>query len=105
MMSTSPVVDVQLHLAPGPADLASQCELPWRKGLTEPGNIPPWSASGALHPYIGIRPVPPAPARTPAELSERMDEVGVDLAILMPGAMVKIGVLPTAAYQAALARA
>jgi uncharacterized protein len=103
-MSMAPVVDVQLHLTPDPKDLAPHCELPWRKVLTEPGGIPPWNASGALHPYVGTRPMAPAPARTPAELSERMGELGVDLAILMPGVMVKIGVLPTAAYQAALAR-
>ena len=45
------------------------------------------------------------PARTPDEMIAHMDAVGTDAAIVLPGPLLKVGALPTAAYGAALARA
>jgi predicted TIM-barrel fold metal-dependent hydrolase len=104
-MPSAPVVDVDVHLSETPGDLAPYCDLPWRKVLTEPGGLPPWSVKSALHPYLGSRREPERPAQSPDELSERLAERGVDLAVLLPGALVKLGVLPTAAYATALGRA
>jgi predicted TIM-barrel fold metal-dependent hydrolase len=100
-----PVLDVDVHLAPTKDDLEPHCDLPWRMVLGEPGGVPPWTLGGGPHPYPGLLPAPAPAADDPAGLARVLAERGVDQAILMPGPLLKIGVLPTAEYAAALAAA
>lgn len=101
-----PVIDVDLHLNESSAQLARYCDLPWRRVLAELDDIPPpWGMTGSLYPRIGGLPTAPPPARTPADLLERMAELGIDAAVALPGPLLKIGVVYTADYCAALARA
>ncbi len=99
------VVDVDLHLAERPEDLAPYTDLPWRRAVAEPTPNPPWSLSGALHPWLGAARDATPPARTPRELIAHMDTAGLSAGIVLPGPLLKVGALPTAAYAAALARA
>ncbi len=101
----APIVDVDRHLAETPADLAPYCDLPWQRVLTERGPIPPWSVTNTMHPYLGQRPTAPEPARTPVAFAEALTAQGIDLALALPGPLLKLGMLPTADYAAALARA
>jgi predicted TIM-barrel fold metal-dependent hydrolase len=100
-----PVLDVDVHLNPTKDDLEPHCDLPWRVVLGEPGGVPPWTIGGGPHPYPGHLPAPAAAADEPAALARVLADRGVDQAILMPGPLLKIGILPTAAYAAALATA
>lgn len=100
-----PVVDVDRHLAETPSDLAPHCDEPWRRVLTEGGAIPPWSATNTMLPYLGARPAAAEPARDPAAFAAALDAEGIAGALALPGPLLKIGLLPTAAYAAALARA
>lgn len=99
------VIDIDLHLAETPGDLAPYTDPPWRRAVAEPTANPPWSISGALHPILSQRTEPPAPARTPAEMLAHLDAAGTAMGAVLPGTLHKIGLLPTAAYAAALARA
>jgi predicted TIM-barrel fold metal-dependent hydrolase len=104
-MSRATVIDVDLHLAERPADLAPYCDLPWRHVLRD-GSVPPWNQARLVHPFLGVPPpAAPAPARSAAELRERMDGLGVEAALVLPGPLAKLGVLPTDPYAVALASA
>jgi len=100
-----PVIDVDLHLAEQPEDLAPYTDLPWRRAVAEPTPNPPWSLSGSLHPWRGAARETTEPARTPQEMIAHMDAAGITAGIVLPGPLLKLGALPTAAYAAALARA
>ncbi len=99
------VIDVDLHLAERPDDLAPYTDQPWRRAVAEPAPNPPWSLSGSLHPWLGAARETTEPAQTPRDLIEHMDAVGISAGIALPGPLLKLGALPTAAYAAALARA
>jgi hypothetical protein len=68
-----PVIDVDLHLAERPEDLAPYTDLPWRRAVAEPAPNPPWSLSGSLHPWLGSAREITEPVRTPRELIAHMD--------------------------------
>jgi uncharacterized protein len=99
------IIDADLHLAETPADLAPYADPPWRRAIAEPTANPPWSISGALHPSLSQSVEVPAPARTPAEMIAHMDAAGIAAGLVLPGPLLKIGLLPTAPYAATLARA
>jgi predicted TIM-barrel fold metal-dependent hydrolase len=99
------VIDVDLHLAERPEDLAPYTDLPWRRAVAEPTPNPPWSLSGSLHPWLGSARETALPAQTPRDLIAHMDAAGITAGIVLPGPLLKVGALPTAAYAAALARA
>ena len=98
------VIDVDFHLAERPADLAPFCDPPWRVAVEANDGLPPWTLRTATHPTY-TRPVVSPPAHTPAELRERMATLGTDAALVLPGSLLKLGVLPTADYASALAAA
>lgn len=101
-----PVVDLGSHLAETPADLAPYCDLPWRHAVANGTGIPaPWNVTGALYPRPTPRIAAPSPAGDPSELRARLDEMGIDLAVVLPGPLLKLGIVHTADYAAALARA
>jgi predicted TIM-barrel fold metal-dependent hydrolase len=104
-MERTPVLDVDVHLSPTKDDLEPHCHLPWRVVLGEPGGVPPWTIGGGPHPYPGPLPARAPSADDPAALARALIDLGVDEAILMPGPLLKIGILPTAGYAAALAAA
>jgi predicted TIM-barrel fold metal-dependent hydrolase len=104
-MARAPVVDADVHLSPSKQDLEPHCDLPWRAVLAEPGRAPPWTIGGGPHPYPGHLPAPTPAPTDPGQLARAQAERDVDAAILMPGPLLKIGVLPTAEYAAALAAA
>jgi predicted TIM-barrel fold metal-dependent hydrolase len=99
------IIDVDLHLAETPGDLAPYTDPPWRRAVAEPTANPPWSISGALHPLLNQPRETPTPARTPGEMLAHLDASGTTAGIVLPGALLKLSLLPTAAYAAALARA
>jgi predicted TIM-barrel fold metal-dependent hydrolase len=99
------VIDIDLHLAETAADLAPYTDIPWRRAVAEPTANPPWSVSGALHPTLALSHERPAPPREPADVRDYLDQSGAMAGIVLPGALLKLGVLPTADYAAALARA
>ena len=101
-----PVVDVGPHLAETPADLAPYCDPPWRHAVTNATGMPaPWNVSGALYPRSAPSTTPPPPAKNPTELRARLDAIGSDLAVILPGPLLKLSIVHTADYAAALARA
>jgi len=101
-----PVVDLGPHLAETPADLAPFCDLPWRHAVANATGVPsPWNVTGTLYPRLAPRTPSPSAARYPSELRARLDETGVDLAVVLPGPLLKLGLVHTADYAAALARA
>lgn len=95
--------DADVHLAETPSDLAPFCAMPWSRLLREPAGNPPWSLDGSIYPRLGPRPAPTAPARSPGELRERLSARGVDAALVLPGPLLKLGVVHSADYAAALA--
>jgi uncharacterized protein len=101
----APIVDIGPHLAETPTDLARFCDLPWRhavaNGTTTP---PPWNVDGALYPRI-TKPSKPMSARTPTELTEYLGALGIDLAVVLPGPLLKLALIHSSEYAAALARA
>ncbi len=99
-----PVIDVDFHLAERPADLAPFCDAPWRVAVEAADGLPPWTVRTATHPTYAKRVAPP-PAHTPAALRERMATLGTDAALLLPGPLLKLGILPTPEYATALAAA
>ncbi|MCA1666489.1 MAG: amidohydrolase [Thermomicrobia bacterium] len=99
------IIDVGLHLAERPDDLAPYTDLPWRRAVAEPTPNPPWSLNGSLHPWLGDGRESTLPARTPCDLMAHMDATGITAGVVLPGPLLKLGALPTAAYAAALARA
>ena len=99
------VFDADVHLAETPADLVPYAEPPWRRVLAEPIGNPPWTTDGTIYPRFSPRPTPAEPARSLAELAERLRERGVDGAIALPGPLLKLGLIHTAGYAAALAQA
>lgn len=99
------IIDVDLHLAERPEDLAPYTDLPWRRVVGEPAPNPPWSLSGSLHPWLGSARETTEPVWTPHDLIGHMDAVGISASIVLPGPLLKLGALPTAAYAAALTRA
>ncbi len=102
---SEPIIDADLHLAETAADLAPYTDPPWRRAVAEPTANPPWSISGALHPLLTQPEERATPADTPAALIAHLDDAGIAAGIVLPGPLLKIGLLPTAAYAAALARA
>jgi uncharacterized protein len=99
------VFDADVHLAETPADLVPHAEPPWRRVLAEPIANPPWTTDGTVYPRFSPRPTPAEPARGPAELAARLSERGVDGALALPGPLLKLGLVHTADYAAALAQA
>lgn len=99
-----PVIDVDFHLAERPADLAPFCDAPWRVAVEANDGLPPWTVRTAAHPTYEKH-VAPSPAHTPGELRKRMDALGTDAALLLPGPLLKLGILPTADFATALAAA
>ncbi len=99
------IIDVDLHLAETAADLAPYTDPPWRRAVAEPTANPPWSISGALHPRLNQPVERPKPARSSQEMLAHLDAAEIGAAIVLPGPLLKIGLLPTASYAAALARA
>jgi uncharacterized protein len=100
-----PVIDVDLHLAERPEDLAPYTDLPWRRAVAEPAPNPPWSLNGSLHPWLGERREATPSVGSPCDLIAHMDAAGITAGIVLPGPLLKLGALPTVAYAAALARA
>jgi len=100
-----PIIDIDLHLAETPGDLAPYTDLPWRRAVAEPTPNPPWSLSGSLHPWLGAARAATPPARSPHAMIAHMDAAGIAAGIVLPGPLLKLGALPTAGYAAALARA
>lgn len=98
------VMDVDFHLAERPEDLAPFCDLPWRVAVRANDGLPPWTIRTGTHPTYA-RHAPPPAAHAPDELPGRMASLGVDAALLLPGPLMKLGILPTADYAAALAAA
>ncbi len=98
------LVDADLHLAETPADLAPYCDLPWRRVLEDSAVNPPWSVTGTTLPTFHPSDAAP-PARTPAAMLAHLDATGATHGVLLPGALLRLGALPTVAYAAALARA
>ena len=72
-----PIIDVDLHLAERPEDLAPYTDPPWRRAVSEPTPNPPWSLSRSLHPWLGEAREATLPARTPPDLLAHMDTVGL----------------------------
>jgi uncharacterized protein len=101
----TPIVDVDLHLDERASDLAQHCEMPWRRILEEPGGQPPWTIKDTSFPRLGDRPRAPEPARTPTDLLARLDALGTDVGLVLPGQLLKLGLVYTIDYAAALARA
>lgn len=101
----SGIIDVDLHLAETPGDLAPYTDLPWRRAVEDPGANPPWSLGGALYPRLGAA-APAAPAiGVPADLAAHLAAAGAAAGVILPTTLLKVGSLPTAAYATALARA
>lgn len=100
------VIDVDLHLDERPQDLAPFCELPWQRVLNGSNVLsPPWNIRSALYPRLTPHRDPGETPRTPDDLRRSMRDRGVDAAILLPGSLLKLGLVHTADYAAALARA
>jgi uncharacterized protein len=99
------VIDADLHLAERAEDLAPYTDLPWRHAVAEPAPNPPWSLNGSLHPWLGSARESTEPARTPRDLLAHLDASGIAAGVVLPGPLLKLGALPTAAYAAALGRA
>lgn len=103
---TDPVVDAEVHLDERPSDLAPYCDMPWQRALSEPGDHHvPWSNDSTFFPRLGARAKTATPARSPADLLERMGEHGIDVSIVLPGPLLKIGTVKTPDYVLALGKA
>src|SRR5687767_12978141 len=106
MTESSFIVDADLHLAETPADLAPHCAMPWRRVLLREDEIPPpWGIGETLYPYLGTRPMAQAAARRVVELEERLATRGVAAGLVLPGPLLKIGLVHRAEYCVALAAA
>ena len=98
-------VDVDIHIADAPEALVPFLDLPWRRAVAEPTPNPPWSIHGTLYPSLAVPRAEVATARSPEEVAAYLAAEGIDAGLVLPTAILKIGVLPTADYAVALARA
>ena len=102
---SDPIIDVDLHLAETAADLAP---------YTDPALASGGRGTDGESAVVDLRGAPSAAdsaggarraRRYAAALIAHLDDAGIAAGILLPGPLLKIGLLPTAAYAAALARA
>ena len=105
------VVDVDVHIDDTPQALAPYCDMPWRKSLEMLAktpqrylDIPGWSP--------GMRIDPPIPgghprmsARSPKEMREGLDMIGVDDAILIPDHFLLFATIANIEYATTLSHA
>jgi uncharacterized protein len=105
------VVDLDVHIHERPEDLAPFCELPWRKSLEALADVPqryldipgfapnftPWALPASTERRMTVM--------DPAQLSEDLRLLGVDVAVLFPDAMLLHALIKPPAYAVALARA
>ena len=105
------VVDVDVHVDDTPQALAPYCEMPWRKSLEILANtpqryldIPAWSPAMRIDPPIpGGH--PRQSARSPKEMRDGLDSIGVDDAILLPDHFLLFATLANIEYATALSHA
>jgi predicted TIM-barrel fold metal-dependent hydrolase len=104
--SVSPLtVDVDIHIDDSPEALLPFIDLPWQRAVAEPIANPPWSIHGTLYPSLATPRPGATPARTPEDVAAYLAAEGIDAGIVLPTAIMKIGVLPNADYAIVLARA
>src|SRR5579862_5311048 len=108
------VVDMDVHVNETPDDLAPYCELPWRKILEGLKAVPyryldiPQFAPN----YTNIFPSFPdsggdrrKTVTSVAEMRKNLDELGVDMAVIFPDALLTLAAIRQDDYAVALARA
>ncbi len=105
------VVDVDVHVDDPPQALAPYCAMPWRKSLELLAqtpqrylDIPGYSPAMRIDPPIpGGH--PRQSARSPKEMREGLDSIGVDDAILLPDHFLLFATLANIEYATALSHA
>lgn len=101
------IVDIDVHLHETPGELAPYCEKPWRRALETQIDVPkPFMAP----PYTPLDPPFPEDlvyreVKTPEQMREDLDQLGIDIGLLFPDNLLRIAMLPDPHYAAAIARA
>ncbi|WP_245602711.1 amidohydrolase family protein [Solirubrobacter soli] len=108
------IVDADVHVHESPGALAPYCDPPWDVALRTVAGVPeryldiPGFSPGGDGTLTARFPSSHEATRmvhTPAQMAAELGELHIDLAVLFPDHLLKIAVLPQAAYAAALARA
>jgi uncharacterized protein len=112
-MKSMQIIDSDVHIHENVEELSEFCELPWKKSLEIAKNIPeryldvPGLSPGAggydpLWPETQNR---PKISKSPAELRQDLDSLGIGMAVLFPDHLLKLALFPNPEYAMALARA
>jgi uncharacterized protein len=108
------IVDTDVHVHESPGALAPYCDPPWDVALRAVADVPeryldiPGFSPGGDGTLTARFPTSHEATRmvhTPEQMVSELRAIDVDLAVLFPDHLLKLAVLPQAAYAAALARA
>src|SRR3954452_3960426 len=108
------IVDTDVHVHESPGELAPYCDAPWDVALRNVAAVPeryldiPGFSPGGDGTLTARFPSSHEATRmvhTAAQMAAELGELHIDLAVLFPDHLLKLAVLPQAAYAAALARA
>lgn len=105
------VVDMDVHISDSPEALAQHCIEPWRTALQHIASLPQrYLDVPGFAPNLVPFPFFPGPERkhrlgTPAETRADLDDLGIDLGVLFPDALLLHAVIQQREYAVALAQA
>ena len=107
------VVDLDVHIHETPAALAPYCEMPWRKSLEHLSTVPHrYLDIPGFSPNLGVYPSFPgsgverrSTVSSASQLRQDLDQLGVDIGVLFPDALLSHAAIKNRDYAVALARA
>ncbi len=106
------IVDMDVHVHETPGGLAPHCELPWRKALEYIDTLPAgYNDVPGFAPALNAWPVfPPGTTRrttltSVSEARKDLDDLGINVAVLFPDALLLHAAIKQPDYAVALARA